>query len=133
MDMTELTTGRLMYGGCNLCHLKDAGVREMALMAPGRDCLSCHDGNLAMRFYAGGTFPPAGRLVVIVDGNNARVERVTNAVGNFWIDEDDPDAPPGGLALPLQSASVDGENMPRDEGLAPNCGACHDAGGDADD
>jgi hypothetical protein len=96
----------------------------MENMAPGRDCLRCHNGNVALRFYAAGTFPPAGRQVVIV-AQNGTFTATTNAVGNFWIETP--------LTLPLVSASVDGEEMPRDEGLAPNCGACHGSGGDADD
>jgi hypothetical protein len=125
--------GKLAYGGCNLCHVNGGrSVIEPENMAPGRDCLRCHDGRVAKRFYAGGTFPPAGRTVVITDRLGVVFTRTTNAVGNFWIDDDDPDAA-GGLALPLQSASVDGEEMPRDEGLAPNCGACHGSDGDADD
>jgi hypothetical protein len=54
------------------------------------------------------------------------VTRTTNGVGNFWID----DVP---LALPLQAASVDGSDMPVDEGLRPNCNACHRNGETDDD
>jgi hypothetical protein len=141
VDGVEMVTtslesgGKVMYGGCNLCHQSGgASVVDPELMAPGRDCLRCHDGRVAKRFYAGGTFPPAGLEVVITDGATPPkiVRRTTNAVGNFWIEDGDPDAV-GGLVLPLRSATVDGEEMPRDEGLAPNCGACHGAGGEADD
>jgi hypothetical protein len=124
MPPASLRANRILYGGCNLCHVKDAGVRPMEYMGTGRDCLRCHDGNMAPHFYAAGTFPPAGRTVVIRDGIGFTVTSRTNAVGNFWV------VTP--LALPLQAASVDGASMPPSEGLGPGCNACHGSGEDND-
>lgn len=36
-------------------------------MAPGEDCLSCHDGGAARRWTAAGTFPGRGRAVTLTD------------------------------------------------------------------
>jgi hypothetical protein len=126
MPANALTSGSLAYGGCNLCHSPGgAALADLGLMAAGRDCLLCHDDIRARRFYAAGTFPPAGRTVVITDNNNLSVTKTTNAAGNFWVVEP--------LRLPLKSATVNGESMPPQKGLAPNCNACHGANGKADD
>jgi hypothetical protein len=70
----------LTYGGCNSCHTRD-GVIALANMNPGQDCLACHDGTTAVKFYAAGTFAPQGQTVTINGANVA----TTNAVGNFYV------------------------------------------------
>jgi hypothetical protein len=129
MDTATLKGGFLAYGGCNLCH-SNGGVplADLGLMAAGRDCLQCHRaGGLAasVPFAVAGTFPPGGRTVTIVDANGVSVSRTTNAVGNFYVDVP--------LQLPLKSATVNGEAMPPEKGLAPNCNSCHGNGEEHDD
>lgn len=103
------------YGGCNLCHGPGGTTLAAELMAPGRDCLPCHDGGLAKRFSAAGTFLPAGATVVV--GGQTRT---ANPVGNFFIEE------PLGFPAPV-AASVNGSQMnpPPTYG---GCNACHGSG-----
>lgn len=109
------------YGGCNLCHHGPGpGDEPGELMAPGRDCLQCHNGWFAPAFSAAGTFLPPGS-VVDVGGQT----RVTNAVGNFYVEE------PLGFPGPV-AASVNGDDMEP----APTyggCNRCHGSGEPDDD
>ena len=106
-------------GSCNRCHAN--GAETGPLMAPGQDCLACHDGKGAKRFTAAGTWSSRGDTVVLVDASGTRVTLVANEVGNFYTD-----AP---LAFPL-TASVGGERMeiPLTYG---GCNRCHGGGGEA--
>jgi hypothetical protein len=117
-NVAALTSGRLVYGGCNLCHVGGGvALADLGLMAPGRDCLRCHDGTKAPRFYAAGTFP--GATSVTINGVNGTLM----ANGNFYITTQ--------IAPPF-TARVNSSTM------SPNptyggCNACHgkgEAGGD---
>lgn len=105
------------YGGCNMCH-GPYGVQTGENMLPGDDCLRCHDGTMAKRFTAAGTFLPPGSSVTVSAGGNT-VTLTTNSVGNFFTD-----AP---LTLP-GTASVNGQRM--EPALTyGGCNRCHGAGG----
>jgi hypothetical protein len=125
----EWPSGRLGYGGCNLCH---GGPNEIAdwalsapLMAPGRDCLPCHDGAMALKFTVAGTWPPAQKPgpVVVVDAGGATVTMTRNAAGNFFTTQP--------LQFPLRRVSVGGSDMSPPPGYG-GCNACH-RNGEADD
>jgi hypothetical protein len=122
MPADALKTGPLRYGGCNLCH---AGAAVMALgidMAPNRDCLGCHDGFIAPRFHAAGTFPGA-TTVELTDRNGVVAAIVRSAAsGNFYTETP--------LTPPLV-ARVDGSRMDPDPAYG-GCNACHQ-NGEADD
>ncbi len=104
-------------GSCNRCHA--AGGMTGPLMAPGQDCLACHDGTGAKRFTIGGTWPPQGQAVTVTDAHGTTVTLTTNEVGNFYSD--------AALVFPL-AASVGGSRMepPLDYG---GCNRCHTGGG----
>jgi hypothetical protein len=135
VDGVEMVTtalrsgGKLTYGGCNLCHVNGgADVIDVALMAPGRDCLACHTGGVALRFTAAGTWRGPGHTVRIVDANTVTLTLATNAVGNFYSE-----AP---LAFPLREVSVDNEQMEADKVRAmrhASCNVCHGPDGEAHD
>jgi hypothetical protein len=105
------------YGGCNLCH-GPFGVQAGPLMLPGDDCLRCHDGTVAKRFTAAGTFLPAGSTVTISAGGST-VTVTTNQVGNFYTDQP--------LMLP-GSTSVNGHLM-QPALTYGGCNRCHGQGG----
>jgi hypothetical protein len=111
---------QVTYGGCNLCH-QGGQVVVGELMAPGRDCLGCHDGtNGTTRFTAAGTWTP-GATVTITDGATS-VTLTANSVGNFFTS-----APFAGPLVP----SVNGTTMP-DPTSYGGCNRCHGGGGVAD-
>jgi hypothetical protein len=109
------------YGGCNRCHDGGDLTTGDELMAPGEDCLACHDGSGAKRFTVAGTFAPQGRVVTIRDAAGVTVTLTTNRVGNFFTTK--------ALAFPL-TVSVGGDRMP-DRVTYGGCNTCH--GADADD
>lgn len=119
------SSAHMNYGGCNLCHANRDTI-DLAFMAPGRDCLRCHDGGMAVRFTVAGTWKP-GVIVRVVDQNFKSFPLpAANAAGNFYTTEP--------LSLPLREAWVDNERMPADEGPVPGgCNACHGSGGEVDD
>jgi hypothetical protein len=106
------------YGGCNQCH-GSGGTEVGPLMAPGQDCLPCHDGTRAQRWTAAGTWGRQGATVVLQDSGGKTVTLVTNQVGNFYTAE--------ALAFPLR-ASVDGQQMGPDATYG-GCNRCHGGGG----
>lgn len=122
MPTDGLTSG-LRYGGCNVCHAGPA-VIDLALMAPGRDCLVCHDGALAARFTVAGTWRAGSGDVVVVDAGGQTVTMTPNAAGNFYATT--------ALAFPLRRVSVGGSSMdpPPAHG---GCNACHGSGEPEDD
>lgn len=90
------------------------------LMAPGEDCLGCHDGGAATRWTVAGTFPGRGRRVWITDASGKSLSLHTNKVGNFYTAEP--------LTFPLR-VGVDGAAMP-DPVTYGGCNRCHGAGRD---
>ena len=109
--------GRLTYGGCNACHQHGAAV-ELADMAPGRDCLACHDGVVAKRYYAAGTWTP-GATVTITGANGTTVTLTARpGSGNFYGE-----APRTGPC----AASVNGSTMDPPPTYG-GCNACHGRG-----
>ncbi len=118
----EAMPGPVTYGGCNLCHANGGkGEAPGALMTPGRDCLACHDGAIATRWTAAGTWTPPGSSVTIRDSAGKTVQLVTNEVGNFYTAE--------ALAFPIR-ASVNGQTMSPDPSYG-GCNGCH--GGEGGD
>jgi len=106
------------YGGCNLCHQGPGpGIEPGPLMAPGRDCLPCHDGRIAVAFGAAGTWP--GATTIQVGG----ITLTPNEVGNFYTTEP--------LPIPFV-ARVDGSRMEPDPTYG-GCNRCHPFGRGADD
>jgi hypothetical protein len=89
------------------------------LMAPGQDCLGCHNGDDARRWTAAGTFPGRGRTVVLAEANGNTITLRTNSVGNFYTAEP--------LAFPLR-VTVDGVSMPNTVTYG-GCNLCHGSGG----
>lgn len=122
------TGSPLGYGGCNLCHVNGAVV-ALDDMAPGRDCLRCHTGGLAKRFYAAGTWTPGS--TVVVNGTKASSTNTTRpASGNFHVDVD--------LGA-ITSASVTTGGQTRTmtpvggaSSIYGGCNACHGGGGGED-
>jgi hypothetical protein len=121
--MPALPDGRaLAYGGCNICH-QSGGTVELADMASGRDCLACHDGARAKRFYAAGTWTP-GATVTVRGANGASATVVARpGSGNFYVET--PLTPPF-------SASVNGSTMDPPPTYG-GCNACHGSGGAHED
>lgn len=111
-EMALSSSGKnVTYGGCNLCHDREA-TNVGPEMAPGSDCLSCHrTGGMGPMFTAAGTFRdvPLGSLVD-VGGVTTR----TNSVGNFFVT-----AP---IAYPTD-ASVAGRRM--SDAPHGSCNTCH--------
>lgn len=116
----------ITYGGCNACHRGET-VTTGPEMAAGQPCLGCHGpgGMAATKFWAAGTFAPAGQTV-----NVAGRTTTTNAVGNFYFEYTG--TPPVSFTA-RQSASVAGQAM--GDGGAPSgdCNACHGSGREAGD
>lgn len=112
-NVAALTSDHLAYGGCNLCHV-NGGVplADLGLMAPGRDCLRCHDGVRAPLFYAAGTFP--GATSVTVNG----VSGTLKPNGNFYITTQ---------LTPPFVARVNGSTMDPNPTYG-GCNACHGKG-----
>jgi predicted CXXCH cytochrome family protein len=112
------------YGGCNECHgTGGTALVTGPLMAPGQDCLSCHDGASAVAFSAAGTWGGPGATVTITDAARRVVTLVTNEVGNFYTSQQ--------LAFPL-TVRVGNETMP-DPVTWGGCNKCHGPGGSAED
>jgi hypothetical protein len=115
----EAMPGEVRYGGCNVCHGEGGTIVTGPLMAPGSDCLRCHDGSVAeARFTVAGTWRGPGHTVSVT-GVPAMT---TNAVGNFYT--------AARVSFPAV-ARVDGETMgpPLEYG---GCNRCHGAGGEAE-
>ncbi len=106
------------YGGCNACHANGTIITGPN-MAPGADCLKCHDGGMAPAFTLAGTWPPQGGTVSVADATGKTVTLTTNQVGNFYTS--DP------LSFPL-TVSVNGQTMPEPVTYG-GCNACHGGGG----
>jgi hypothetical protein len=90
------------------------------LMAPGQDCLGCHDGQTARRWTVAGTWK-AGAHVTVTDAAGKSFTLRGNEVGNFYSAED--------LVFPLTLA-VDGHPMPL-AATYGGCNRCHASGGAA--
>jgi len=118
VDGQAMPTG-VDYGGCNRCHGSGQAAATGPLMAPGQDCLSCHDGRGAPAFSAAGTWAGPGATVTLTDSAQKVVTLVTNQVGNFYTAEP--------LAFPI-TVSVDGRTMPDPAGYG-GCNRCHGSGG----
>jgi hypothetical protein len=116
---------QLAYGGCNVCHHAET-VNVGPLMAAGQPCLACHGpgGMATTKFWAAGTFPPAGQTVTVAGRTTT-----TNAVGNFYFTYTGA-TPPVSFAT-RKAASVAGQAM--GDGGAPSgdCNTCHGNGGSA--
>jgi hypothetical protein len=61
-------------------------LEEGPLMAPGQDCVECHDGGEARRWTAAGTWTRGAR-VSVTDANGKTVPMRGNDVGNFYTAE----------------------------------------------
>ncbi len=119
--LTVSVEGRAMpqpvvYGGCNRCH-GSAAAGTGPLMAPGQDCLACHDGAAATRWSVAGTWTPDA-VVTVTDTTGKAVGLTANQVGNFYSAEP--------LVFPL-TAVVDGARMP----AAVTYGGCNQCHGSA--
>lgn len=101
------------------CGASEDSRGEQALMDPGSDCLTCHDGTNAARFTVAGTFLPAGATVTVVDAAGTTVSQATNSAGNVYVFASRPP-----LVFPL-TASVDGVAMSSPVAYG-GCNACHD-------
>lgn len=76
-----------------------AGVREGPTHRPGQPCTVCHSGSgpgspvwsVAGTIYQarGSTTPAVGATVTIYDAAGKSVERITNDVGNFYVDQEE--------------------------------------------
>jgi hypothetical protein len=117
---------QVTYGGCNRCHGPGGTASAGAtgpLMAPGQDCLACHDGAQAVRWTAAGTWgSTAGRVITLVDAAGRTVSLTTNSVGNFYTSQ--------ALTFPL-TARAGGEQMPAPVTYG-GCNRCHGGGGGGD-
>jgi hypothetical protein len=92
-------------------------------MAPGEDCLACHDGRDAKRWTVAGTWDGgAGVRVTLTDAAGKSVALTTNQVGNFYTEQP--------LAFPL-TVTAAGARMP-DPVTYGGCNRCHGPGGSAD-
>jgi hypothetical protein len=118
MRVTALSLSAMLLAGA-ACDLE-----EGPLMAPGQDCISCHDGGEANRWTAAGTWTRGAR-VSVTDANGKNVPMRGNDVGNFYTAES--------LTPPL-TVSVDGQSM--DMTKLPSgtlhyggCNLCHTNGG----
>jgi hypothetical protein len=112
-------TDAVTYGGCNLCHVNGVIVPPGPDMTPGRDCLKCHDGTIAKRFYAGGTWTP-GATVPLTGANGTTVTLTASATsGNFYTETP--------LTMPLV-ATVGGQTMSPPPSYG-GCNLCHGSGG----
>jgi len=108
------------YASCNICHGPGGVSITGENMAPGSDCLMCHDGSVAETvFTVAGTWRGPGRTVRVTGGGRS-VTMTTNTVGNFFTSEP---VTFGG------TAAVDGETM--DELPHGSCNRCHGNGGEA--
>jgi hypothetical protein len=121
------SSAHMNYGGCNLCHANRETI-DLELMAPGRNCLGCHDGVMAVKFTVAGTWKP-GVVVRVVDRNSKSwTLPAANQAGNFYTEEP--------LEFPLTQAWVDNEEMSREKMpkvTHGSCNLCHRPGGEADD
>jgi predicted CXXCH cytochrome family protein len=109
------------YGGCNRCHGRGGSATNGPLMAPGEDCLACHDGQGAQHFSTAGTWSGPNATVTITDSARKVVTLTTNQVGNFYTAET--------LRFPL-TVRVESQTM---EGPVTygGCNRCHGPGGEA--
>jgi hypothetical protein len=89
-------------------------------MAPGQDCLQCHDGTQAKRWTAAGTWRP-GSHVTITDAVGTSFTIRANGVGNFYTSQ--------ALTFPL-TARAGGAQMPGPV-IYGGCNRCHGSGGGA--
>lgn len=123
VDGKEMPDPVKKYGGCNACHGPGGVDITGELMAPGSDCLVCHDGSVAEKvFTVAGTWSRAGATVTLTDGVVTET-LTTNAVGNFFTERQ--------FASPLSlTARVDGQTM-EPKVTYGGCNACHGAGGEA--
>ncbi|MBK9519636.1 MAG: hypothetical protein IPO09_20375 [Anaeromyxobacter sp.] len=96
-----------LLGGC----IPDEGP----LMAPGEDCLGCHDGRGAKRWTAAGTWLPPGSEVRLTDRSGRVIALTSNGAGNFYTAEP--------LDFPLV-ATVGMRRMP-DPVTDGSCNTCH--------
>jgi hypothetical protein len=100
----------------------------------GQDCLTCHNGTTAPKFYLGGTLYSAATggsavskaNIVITDANNQTINVVTaslNAPGNFYYDQP--------IAFPIQvKASSCPTTVPMVSAVQSTgggCTSCHNA------
>jgi hypothetical protein len=96
---------------------------------PGQNCLGCHTGNGAPKWYAAGTLydssgnsPLAGATVTLVDSTGKTVKIVTAQNGNFWT--------PEALTPPLHPKA---SRCPAAAAMSGNatgaCNSCHTSGG----
>jgi hypothetical protein len=95
-----------------------AAPEEGPLMAPGQDCLRCHDGAEARAWTVAGTWA-RGSQVTITDVRGKSFTLRGNQVGNFYSAEP--------VMFPL-TVSVDGKTMP-DPVTYGGCNRCHGGGG----
>ena len=109
------------YAGCNRCHGFGRGLETGPLMAPGQDCLLCHDGRSATRWTVAGTWGGPGARVTLTDSTGKTLTLATNQVGNFYTAEP--------LRFPL-TVTVGSARMP-DRVTYGGCNDCHGAGGSA--
>jgi hypothetical protein len=122
------------YGGCNLCHRGARKIEnwelEAPLMAPGRDCVACHNGSAALKFTVAGTWLKDTGDVTVTDSDSPpnSVVMQRNAAGNFYTD-----AP---LVFPLTGVWIGAEKkMDADEfrgAMHGSCNRCHGRGEDED-
>jgi hypothetical protein len=121
----------LKYGGCNLCHVNRLAKPDLALMAPGRDCMACHDDVAALKFTIAGTWKGSGHVVRVVDSANVTKTFTTNAAGNLYTS--DP------VTYPLTEVWVDNERKMTAEKFrgamhgSCNAAGCHGGGKHDDD
>lgn len=111
------------YAGCNRCHGFGRGLETGPLMAPGQDCLLCHDGRSATRWSVAGTWGGPGARVTLTDSTGKTLTLATNQVGNFYTAEP--------LRFPL-TVTVGSARMP-DRVTYGGCNDCHGAGGSGGD
>jgi hypothetical protein len=112
------------YGGCNRCHGPGGAASGATgpLMAPGQDCLACHDGSQAVKWTVAGTWgAAAGRTVTLTDARGRSLSLTTNQVGNFYTSQ--------ALTFPL-TVRAGGQQMPAPVTYG-GCNRCHGPGGSA--
>lgn len=115
--------------GLGAAALAACGLSGSPTMAPGRNCLECHDGGRARQWTAAGTVFPSfdapreagvlGAHVVLTDAGGRTLSLQSNVAGNFYTAES--------LAFPLQACIAYGGaticmTAPVERG---GCNACH--------
>lgn len=111
-----------------------AGVREGPTHRPGQPCTVCHSGSgpgspvwsIAGTIYQarGSGTPAEGARVTVVDATGKRIERTTNGVGNFYVEETE-FAPVFPLSVTVDADGYESAFMSSLVNGSGGCAECH--------